>query len=101
VTVLGENVSRLDRAARADFRRDHIGYVGQQTGLIPTLSALENVELALALRGVPRDAAREALVAVGLEDRIDQRVARLSTGERGRVAIARALAPRTELLLAD
>jgi putative ABC transport system ATP-binding protein len=65
------------------------------------LSATENVELALALRGLQPDGAREALVAVGLEDRADQRVARLSTGERGRVAIARALAPRPELLLAD
>jgi putative ABC transport system ATP-binding protein len=101
VTVLGENVSRLDRAGRADVRRDHIGYVGQQAGLVPALSARENVELALALRGLPPDAARETLVAVGLEDRIEQRVSRLSTGERGRVAIARALAPRPELLLAD
>ncbi len=101
VAILGENIAKLDRAARARFRRDHIGYIGQQPGLVPTLSALENVELALALRGLPADAAREALVAVGLEDRIEQRVSRLSTGERGRVSIARALAPRPELLLAD
>ncbi len=101
VAILGENIAKLDRAGRARFRRDHIGYIGQQPGLVPTLSALENVELALALRGLPADAARDALVAVGLEDRIEQRVSRLSTGERGRVAIARALAPRPELLLAD
>jgi energy-coupling factor transport system ATP-binding protein len=101
VAILGENIAKLDRAARARFRRDHIGYIGQQPGLVPALSALENVELALALRGLPADAAREALVAVGLEDRIEQRVSRLSTGERGRVSIARALAPRPELLLAD
>jgi ABC-type lipoprotein export system ATPase subunit len=101
VDVLGTELTRLDRAARADLRRDHIGYVGQQPGLVPALSALENVELALALRGLPPDSARETLVAVGLEDRVEQRVSRLSTGERGRVAIARALAPRPELLLAD
>jgi ABC-type lipoprotein export system ATPase subunit len=101
VDVLGTNLAQRDRTGRAEFRRDHIGYVGQQPGLVPTLSARENVELALALRGLPADAAREALVAVGLEDRIEQRVSRLSTGERGRVAIARALAPRPELLLAD
>jgi ABC-type lipoprotein export system ATPase subunit len=101
VSVLGTNIAQLDRAGRAAFRRDHIGYIGQQPGLVPTLSALENVELALALRGLPADAARESLVAVGLEERIEQRVSRLSTGERGRVAIARALAPRPELLLAD
>jgi energy-coupling factor transport system ATP-binding protein len=101
VDVLGTNIAQLDRTGRAELRRDHIGYVGQQPGLVATLSALENVELALALRGLPPDAARETLVAVGLEDRIEQRVSRLSTGERGRVAIARALAPRPELLLAD
>ncbi len=101
IEVLGIDVAALDRADRAHFRRDHVGYVGQQPGLVPMLSATENVELALALRGLQPEGAREALVAVGLEDRADQRVARLSTGERGRVAIARALAPRPELLLAD
>ena len=101
ITLLGTDIVGLGRAARADFRRDHIGYVGQQPGLVPTLTALENVELALALRGLPAERARETLVAVGLEDRTEQRVSRLSTGERGRVAIARALAPRPELLLAD
>jgi ABC-type lipoprotein export system ATPase subunit len=101
VEVLGTRVEQLDRTGRAEFRRDHVGYIGQQPGLVPTLSALENVELALALRGLPADGAREALAAVGLEDRAEQRVSRLSTGERGRVAIARALAPRPELLLAD
>jgi ABC-type lipoprotein export system ATPase subunit len=101
VGVLGTQLDRLDRTGRADFRRDHVGYIGQQPGLVPTLSALENVELALALRGMPSDGAREVLAAVGLGDRAEQRVSRLSTGERGRVAIARALAPRPELLLAD
>jgi ABC-type lipoprotein export system ATPase subunit len=101
VEVLGTELTLLDRTARAQFRRDHVGYVGQQAGLIAALSALENVELALALRGLPSERARETLVAVGLEDRAEQRVSRLSTGERGRVAIARALAPRPELLLAD
>ena len=101
VEVLGTQLTMLDRAARARFRRDHVGYVGQQAGLVPALSARENVELALALRGLPCERAREMLVAVGLEDRAGQRVSRLSTGERGRVAIARALAPRPELLLAD
>jgi ABC-type lipoprotein export system ATPase subunit len=101
IQVLGTGVAALDRAGRARFRRDHVGFVGQQPGLVAVLSATENVELALALRGLPPEGARKALVAVGLEDRAEQRVGRLSTGERGRVAIARALAPRPELLLAD
>jgi ABC-type lipoprotein export system ATPase subunit len=101
VEILGTELRALDRAARARYRRDHVGYLGQQPGLVPTLSAVENVELALALRGLPPDRARETLLAVGLEDRADQRVSRLSTGEHGRVAIARALASRPELLLAD
>ena len=101
VVVLGLDVAKLDRAARARFRRDHVGYVGQQPGLVPSLSAIENVELALAFRGRRPDAARETLAAVGLQERAEQRVERLSTGERGRVAVARALAARPELLLAD
>jgi energy-coupling factor transport system ATP-binding protein len=101
ITVVGASMTGRDRAGRAALRREHMGYVGQQPGLVPTLSALENVELALALRGLPPDGARETLVAVGLEERAEQRVSRLSTGEQGRVAIARALAPRPELLLAD
>jgi len=101
VDVLGTGVASLDRAARARFRRDHVGYVGQQPGLVPTLTALENVEFALALRAGLTGGARDVLRAVGLEDRAGQRVSRLSTGERGRVAIARALAARPDMLLAD
>jgi putative ABC transport system ATP-binding protein len=101
VIVLNTDLGNLDRAARARFRREYVGYVGQQPGLVSSLSARENVELALALRGLLADEADETLVAVGLEERADQRVSRLSAGERGRVAIARALAPRPKLLLAD
>jgi energy-coupling factor transport system ATP-binding protein len=101
IVVLGTEITALDRAARAIFRREHIGYVGQQAGLVGSLSARENVELALALRGLATSAARETLAAVALADRAEQRVSRLSTGEQGRVAIARALASRPQLLLAD
>ncbi|MGZ4381286.1 MAG: ABC transporter ATP-binding protein [Gaiellaceae bacterium] len=105
VEVLGTVLNGLDRAGRAAFRRAHVGYVGQQPGLVETLSARENVELGLALRGVePADAsavAVETLAAVGLAERAEQRVGRLSTGEQVRVAIARTLAPRPEVLLAD
>ncbi|HST18560.1 MAG TPA: ATP-binding cassette domain-containing protein [Gaiellaceae bacterium] len=102
IEIDGVDVTRLDRAARAAVRREKIAYVGQQVGLIPHLSALENVELALALRGIEdRPTALSALDSVGLAERATQRVSRLSQGERARTAIARALASRPALLLAD
>jgi putative ABC transport system ATP-binding protein len=104
VVVAGTDLTSLDRAGRAALRRTSIAYVAQQAGLVPHLSALENVELALALRGLD-DAAQltalGALESVGLGERATQRVARLSQGERARVAIARATAPKPLLLLAD
>ncbi|HZP72168.1 MAG TPA: ATP-binding cassette domain-containing protein [Gaiellaceae bacterium] len=103
VIVGDQQLTRLDRAQRAELRRAKIAYVGQQAGLVPHLSALENVELALALRGAEeqRPRALSALDAVGLSERATQRVARLSQGERARVAIARAVAARPAILLAD
>ncbi len=103
IVVDGRELTRLDRTERAALRRAKIAYVGQQAGLVPHLSALENVELALALRGIDetRPAALAALEAVGLSERTSQRVARLSHGERARVAIARAVAARPAILLAD
>jgi putative ABC transport system ATP-binding protein len=101
VVVLGTRVDTLDRDGRATLRARDIGFVGQQPGLVPFLSARENVELALELRGSREDRALEMLAAVGLSERAEQRLSRLSTGERARVAIARALAPRPALLLVD
>ncbi len=102
VEIGGTDLTCLDRAARAALRREKIAYVGQQVGLVPHLSALENVELALALRGrEDRGAALAALDSVGLSERATQRVLRLSQGERARAAIARALVSRPSLLLAD
>jgi ABC-type lipoprotein export system ATPase subunit len=102
IEVDGVELGSLDRTGRAGLRREKIAYVGQQVGLIPHLSALENVELALAVRGIEDPpAALAALDSVGLTDRATQRVGRLSQGERARAAIARALASRPALLLAD
>jgi ABC-type lipoprotein export system ATPase subunit len=105
VVVAGTALRGLDRAARAAFRRDRVALVGQEPGLVPTLTARENVELGLALRGVaPADAsarAAEALASVGLTGRAEGRVDVLSAGERERVAVARAVAARPALLLAD
>ena len=101
VDVLGTTVTSLDRAERAELRRAHIGYVAQQPELVPFLSAHENVELGLRLRGASSDGALAALDAVGLAERAEQRLERLSGGERLRVAIARALASRPDVLIAD
>jgi putative ABC transport system ATP-binding protein len=68
---------------------------------VPFLSARENVELGLRLHGASPDGALAALDAVGLAERAEQRVERLSGGERLRVAIARALAPQPDVLIAD
>ncbi|HEY2219357.1 MAG TPA: ATP-binding cassette domain-containing protein [Gaiellaceae bacterium] len=103
VEIDGVELTTLDRTGRAACRRDAIAYIGQQAGLVPHLSALENVELALTLRGAAetRSDALQAIEAVGLGERATQRVSRLSQGERARVAIARAVAARPKLLLAD
>jgi putative ABC transport system ATP-binding protein len=102
VDVLDTELSSLGREGRAAFRRRHIALVAQETPLVPFLSARENVELSLALRGPARpDEPDEVLTAVGLSERISQRVSRLSAGEQTRVQVARAVAGRPELLLAD
>jgi ABC-type lipoprotein export system ATPase subunit len=103
VAVLGERVDELDRARRAEFRRERLALVTQEPPLVPFLSVRENVELFLGLRGKDSDDghARTTLTVVGLEQLAEQRVSRLSTGEQERVAIARALASEPDLLLAD
>jgi putative ABC transport system ATP-binding protein len=103
---VGETVvSSLDRAARAALRRDRIGIVGQAPGLSGFLSARENVELGLALRGLDGDEAHEraadALAAVGLAAHADRRVDLLSAGQRERVALARVFSARTPVVVAD
>jgi ABC-type lipoprotein export system ATPase subunit len=105
VVALGSPLSGLDRAERAAFRREHVAVIGQQPGLVPFLTALENVELALALKELPSGEASAraaaALEAVGLGDRLRLQSARLSAGERQRVAVARALAGSPRIVLAD
>jgi ABC-type lipoprotein export system ATPase subunit len=101
VDVLGVRISDLDRAARAEFRRKHLALVAQDPPLVPFLTALENVELGLRLRGATERDALEALDAVGIRGLAEERLSRLSMGERQRVAIGRAVAAEPQLLLAD
>ena len=103
---LGEVVlSVLDRSDRAALRRESVAIVGQAPALSGFLSARENVELGLALRGVGRDElgdrTTDALAAVGLAAHADRRVDVLSAGQRERVALARAFAARTPVVIAD
>ena len=101
----GAAVSDLTGSSAADIRNQKIGFVFQSFNLISSMSALENVELPLLLRGVPRKerrkTAREALSRVGLRERADHRPAELSGGQQQRVAIARVLAADPPLILAD
>jgi putative ABC transport system ATP-binding protein len=99
------NLSKLGDSKLGTIRAREIGFIFQGFNLIPTLTALENVETALAPLGIPaaERAARAsaALVSVGLGDRLGHRPAELSGGQQQRVAIARALVKEPTVLLAD
>jgi len=103
--VAGAPVRRSDEAALREVRRLSIGFVFQQYNLFPALTALENVEYALGVKGLPgREARKEAqgaLERVGLGDRLRFLPRDLSGGQKQRVAIARALAGSPSVLLAD
>jgi ABC-type lipoprotein export system ATPase subunit len=105
VLIGGRSMSGLDRDARARFRRDTVAFIGQSPGLSGFLTARENVELGLAIRGIEgidaHERAIDALVAVGLAEHADRLADLLSAGQRERVAVARALAARTPVIIAD
>jgi putative ABC transport system ATP-binding protein len=98
-------LSPLSKSALAKYRRFSVGMIFQNFNLIPTMSAAENVSLALAFGGVTRkqrvDRTRQLLERVGLGARLQHKPSELSGGEQQRVAIARALANNPRVLLAD
>jgi putative ABC transport system ATP-binding protein len=103
--IRGDKAHGLSAEQLAAIRRRHVGFVFQSYNLFPTMTALENVLLALDVRNArsvdPRRAAKDALEAVGLGHRINAYPSKLSGGEKQRVAMARALAGSPSVILAD
>lgn len=101
----GENVDALSEDQLSRIRNQKIGFIFQGFNLVPGLTALENVELPLSYRGIPREERRalaeEALNRVGLAGRMRHRPGQMSGGQQQRVAIARAIAARPPIILAD
>lgn len=105
VYLLGQEITRLSRAQLAKFRLKNVGFIFQGFNLFPALTAMENIEVALKMKGVNSRAARleasHLLEQVGLTSKAKNLPAQLSGGQKQRVAIARALAGSPQLILAD
>lgn len=105
IVILGSHLEKMDEEARTRFRRQHVGFVFQSYNNLPQYTALENVALPLAVRGVPKEEreklAKEALEKVGLSDHIHHRPSELSGGQQQRVSIARAIITSPAIVLAD
>ncbi|MCM1983928.1 ABC transporter ATP-binding protein [Lyngbya confervoides BDU141951] len=105
VRLLGVEITRLSRRRLAEFRIQNIGFIFQGFNLFPALTAVENIEVALNLKGLKgrqaQDQARYMLNQVGLDDKRHSLPQDLSGGQKQRVAIARALAGKPPLIMAD
>jgi len=107
LVVDGERIDRMSTDRLAGWRGEHVGVVFQDFHLLPTLTAVENIELAIELglpgasRRVRRRAAHDALASVGLSSHARKLPAQMSGGEQQRVGVARALVTRPRLIVAD
>ncbi len=105
VQIEGTDIGGISSGERSDLRRDRIGFVFQAYNLVPVLTALENAEMVLLLRGVPAGERRakvmKTLASVGLEGLENRFPNELSGGQQQRVAVARAIAGEPALVLAD
>ena len=105
IQISGRDVVGMSRSESAEFRLQHIGFVFQAYNLIPVLTAYENAEYTLLLRGVPKPERKERVTAllerVGLADMMHRRPHELSGGQQQRVAVVRAIAARPTFVLAD
>lgn len=103
--LLGNPVFKIKENNLAEIRNKMVGFIFQSFNLIPNLTALENVELPLIYRGIPKSKriilAKEALFKVGLSERLNHRPSQLSGGQQQRTAIARAIAGNPSIILAD
>mgnify|MGYP001094544039 CR=1 FL=1 len=105
IRVRGEEITALDDNGLAGFRRRSVGFVFQMFNLIPTMTALQNVEFPMLFArtdgAARRERARALLERVGLSDRLNHRPTELSGGQQQRVAIARSLVNTPDIILAD
>ena len=105
VYLLGEEITSMSRRQLTQFRRRHIGFVFQDSNLFPAMTAIENVETALNIRGIwgkkARSRAQAILEQVGVGDKARQLPRKLSGGQKQRVAIARAFVGHPQLIMAD
>ena len=105
IWIQGTDISTMDEAARTYWRRQHIGFVFQQMGLLPSFSVYENLDVMARLGGLPRRQRRERILEnlerMDLLDYYDHRPYEMSGGQQQRIAIARALVTAPDLVLAD